>query len=381
VGAMDPSAVAAQAELLERAWLPPAAPPSGRLTAAIFGALRNDPELLGLTAEVPAERLPPLLFLSAAVYLIDRLRPEPLWRSFPQPGMQQPPLSSRFAAELRDFCLEHRDQLRGLLATRRYQMSEVARCGHVLPALTLAAAGREVALVDMGCGAGFALRIDRYRYVYRDARGVEHQVGEADAPVSIETTVRGGRWPPLGASAPRIVSRLGVDREPVALEDPEVRSWLAACVPPEASAVTRFHQAAELAVTEPVEIVRADAAEALAAVMDRLPRDVHLCVLDAYVHVFFSPAQLARFIERVALIGERRDLDWLSLDPMVPLGPGAHRSVLGIDVPPAIVKRSRAGVFGVLARLSMRGGRAERSLLGLGHPSGAWLEWVQPGRH
>jgi hypothetical protein len=52
--------------------------------------------------------------------------------------------------------------------------------------------------------------------------------------------------------------------------------------------------------------------------------------------------------------------------------------VIGIDVSPAIAERGRDGVFGVLARLSMRAGRAERSLLALAHPGGAWLEWL-PG--
>jgi hypothetical protein len=376
---MDPSALAAQAELLERAWSPPAGPPSGRLTAAIFSTLRRDPELLALAAEIPGDRLPPLLFLAAAVHLVGRLGPEPLRRAFPRPGMPQPPLPASFAADFRDFCLEHRQQLRELFASRRYQMSEVARCAHLLPALALAAEGREIALLDVGTGAGFALHMDRYRYVYRDAAAAERTVGDPDAAVTIETAVRGKRWPPLPTDPPRIVSRLGVDTEPVALADPLVRAWLAACVPPEAGAVTRFQHAAELALAEPTEVVRADATEALPALIDRLPRDALVCLLDAYVHVFFTPAQLARFTELVAQIGRERDLDWLSLDPLVPLGPDARRSVIGIDAPSTIVERGRAGgVFGALARLSMRGGRTERSLLALGHPGGAWLEWLQP---
>ena len=99
--------------------------------------------------------------------------------------------------------------------------------------------------------------------------------------------------------------------------------------------------------------------------------------LDAYVHVFFTPDELVRFGELVTQAGRERDLEWLSLDPLVPLGPGARRSVIGIDVRPAIVERNRTGgVFGVLGRLSARDGQAERSLLALGHPGGAWLEWL-----
>ena len=51
--------------------------------------------------------------------------------------------------------------------------------------------------------------------------------------------------------------------------------------------------------------------------------------------------------------------------------------MIGIDVPPAIAERGRSGgVFGVLGRVSVRDGRSERSLLALGHPGGAWLEWL-----
>jgi hypothetical protein len=378
---MHASAIAAQADLLERAWTPPDAPSSGRLTAAIFAALRKDPELLELAAEIPEERLPPLLFLSSAVYLVGRLEPDPLQRSFPRPGMPQPPLRPEFAAEFRAFCLDHRDELRGLFATRRYQMSEVARCAHLLPALALAAAGGEVALLDLGTGAGFALHLDRYRYVYTDDNGAERAVGDPEAMVRLETAVRGKWWPPVPFAAPTIVARLGVDTEPVALDDPDVRAWLAACVPPEAGAVTRFEHAAALALAEPAEIVCSDAIDALPDLVDRLPRDVPVCLLDAYVHVFFTPAQRTRFQRLVAQLGRTRDLDWISLDPLVPLGPGARRTVIGIDVPPAIAERSRrGGVFGALARLSVRGGRARRSLLALGHPGGAWLEWLQAAR-
>jgi hypothetical protein len=374
---MDAAAVSAQAELLQHAWSPPAAPPSGWLTAAIFATLRSDPELLALAAEIPDARLPPLLFLSSAVYLVERLAPDPLRRSFPQPGKPQPRLRTSFPADFRAFCLEHRDELRQLFATRRYQMSEVARCAQLLPALALAAQERDVALLDLGTGAGFALHLDRYRYVYSDDRGGSRAVGDPDAPVTIETAVHGDSWPPLPDAPPRIVARLGVDTEPVALADPDVRGWLAACVPPEAGAVTRFARAAELALAEPAEIVRGDAVEALPELIGRLPADALLCLLDAYVHVFFTPDELVRFGELVAQAGRERDLEWLSLDPLVPLGPGARRSVIGIDVPPAIVERSRTGgVFGVLGRLSVRDGRAERSLLALGHPGGAWLEWL-----
>jgi len=108
-----------------------------------------------------------------------------------------------------------------------------------------------------------------------------------------------------------------------------------------------------------------------------LPDDALICLLDAYIHAFFEPAQLARFTRLVAELGRERGLDWVSLDPLVPLGPHVRAGVIGVDAPRSILERSRAGgVFRLLSRLAYRDGRSERSLLALGHPSGAWLEWL-----
>jgi hypothetical protein len=374
---MDPATIAQQADALARAWSPPSAPSSWRLTSAIFATIRDQPELLEIASEIPAERLPPLLFSAATTLLVGRLGPERLRCSYPVAGTPQPPLAPSFARDYREFCLEHRTELRALCAAHRYQMSEPGRCAHLLPGLALAAGSREVALVDLGTGAGFALQLDRYRYVYRHRDGTSTTVGDDAAPVTIETEVRGSVRPPLPSTAPRIVARVGVDAEPVDLEDPTVRAWLAACVPPEAGAVTRFEGAVDVVLAHPVAVRRADAVDALEGLIADLPPDALVCVLDAYVHVFFEPERLARFGRLVAEAGRERDLDWLSLDPLVPLGPHAQRSVVDVKVPDAILARGRdGGVFGVLGRRAFRDGHSRASLLALGHPGGAWLEWL-----
>ena len=373
-------AVGLQAHLLAHAWSRPAGRPSARLTAAIFATLASDRELLDMTAGISAERLPPLLFCAATTYLVRQLGPEPLRSSYPVAGRPQPPLHRDFTRNFRAFCLDNRDALGELCATRRYRMSEVARCAHFLPALASAAAGRDVALIDLGAGAGFDLHLERYRYLYRDGRGAARTVGAGSAPLTIETTVRGARRPPVPEAPPRIVARMGVDDEPAAVGDPDVRAWLSACVPPEADAMTRFERAADLAVAEEATVVRADLADAFPALVAAQPPDAHVCVLDAHVHLFLPPARRARIAALIAAAGRTRDLDWLALNPLVPLGPHSQHGVVGIDVPAAIVERSRtAGAFGVLGRLAWRSGRARASLLALGHPGGAWLEWLGDG--
>jgi hypothetical protein len=374
--ATDPRVVADQAAMVAAAWSPRGAPASWRLTAAQFEALRDDPELQAIAATIPTDRLPPLLFAAAASLLVLELEPEPLRDWFPRVGHEQPALGGDFARRYRAFCLDHRERLLELCGAHRYQMNEVGRCADFLPALAAGAGDREIALIDIGTGAGLALHLDRYRYVFNAADGDPATVGEPGSNVVLETEVRGGQpLPPL--PVPRIAERVGIDVEPLDLGDPSVLAWLAACVPQEIGAVTRFHHAVEVALANPVQMVRGDALAALPEVLAAIPDNLLVCVVDSYVHVFLGEEELAAFRELIDRAGADRDLDWISLDPLIPMGAAATHSVLGTAVPPALIERNRReGVFGVLGRLSYRGGERSAELLGIAHPGAAWLEWL-----
>lgn len=369
--------------MVAAAWSPPEAPPSWRLTAAQFEALREDPEMLAIAATIPPERLPPLLFQAAASFLIAELAPRPLRDWFPRLGEPQPPLDSRFHPEYRAFCLSHRDRLIELCASHRYQMNEVGRCADIVPALAPAIHdGREIVLIDVGTGAGLALHLDRYRYVFRRPRGPAATAGPEDARVLIETEVRGPIVPPLATTLPRVVGRFGIDIEPLDLAEPDVLAWLAACLPQEIGALTRFHQAAQVAIAHPADLIRGHALAALPELLARIPNGPLICLMDTYVHVFFDAEELRRFRELVDAVGSERDLDWISIDPLVPMGRAATGSVHGISVPAGLLERNReAGVFGVISRLGYRDGRSSGALLGLAHPGAAWLEWLAPAAH
>ena len=298
-------AVREQAAQLATAWSGADTPASWRLTGALFATLRDDPDLLAIAARIDPDRLPALLFVAAVVALLEAQRPEPLARVLPVPGEEQPPLPPDFAAELRAFCLERADELLALAASHRYQMSEPARCAHLLPAVAAVAAdaGRPLALVDIGTGAGFALHLDAYRYSYDRDDGEPLVVGAADAPVTLHTALRGPHTPPIPAFPPAVAVRIGVDTEPLDVGDPSVRAWLRACTPPVAEALLRFDRAADHAAAHPVTTVRADALRALPEVIEGLREDVHPCVLDAYVNVFFTDEGQARFRDEMADLG------------------------------------------------------------------------------
>jgi hypothetical protein len=373
----DPAVVADQAGVVAAAWSPPDAPATWALTAAQFATLRDDRELLGIAARIAPERLPPLLFSAAATFLVRATEPEPLRGWFPRLGEPQQPLGPPFAAEYRSFCLDHRDRLLEICERHRYQMNEVGRCAHLLPALAPAiASGRELALIDIGTGAGLALYLDGYRYTFGAPDGAARALGDPGSAVELVTEVRGTGRLRLPDALPSLADRVGIDIEPLHVSDGAVREWLTACLPQEIGAITRFHHAAEVALAGSGRLVRGDACEALAEVASTIPSERLICIVDSYVHVFFADERLRRFAEQVDRLGAERDLDWISLDPLIPMGRDATRTVIGAQPPRSLLERNRTAgaVFGVLGRVGWRDGVRTTELLALGHPGAAWIE-------
>jgi hypothetical protein len=352
-------------------WSPPDAPASWALTAELFRAIAQEDALLDLAAAVPADRLPPLLLSAALRYLVTRDAPAPLAGYFPTAGSGQPPLDAGFRPALVAFAAEHADEIAALCGAHRYQMNEVGRSADVLAVLAEIGPDRPVALVDLGTGAGLGLHLDRYRYRFTAGSG-DVVVGDPDSPLELTVAVYGD--PPTPASVPRIAARAGIDVEPLDLDDADVRAWLAACIPPETGAVDRFAAATTIARAHPGRLVRGDLVETVAAVCAEIPADALLVLVDTYVHVFLPDDERARFRALLPRLG--RDLEWISVDPLVPLGPEGRESVQDLPVPDRAIEACRAGVTGVVGRLSVRDGKVSGRVLGLAHPGAAWLEWL-----
>ena len=352
-------------------WSPADAPASWALTAELFRAIAGEDVLLDLAAAVPADRLPPLLLSAALRRLVTRDAPAPLAGWFPTAGSGQPPLDDGFRPALVSFAAEHADELAALCGAHRYQMNEVGRSADVLSVLADIGPDRPIALVDLGTGAGLGLHLDRYRYRFATSNG-DVVVGDPDSPLEVTCAVRG--TPPTPAAVPRIAARVGIDVEPLDLDDPDVRAWLAACIPPETGAVDRFAAATTIARAHPARLVRGDLVETVAAVCAEMPADALLVLVDTYVHVFLPDDERARFRALLPRLG--RDLEWISVDPLVPLGPEGRESVQDLPVPDRALEACRAGVTGVVGRLSVRDGAVSGRVLGLAHPGAAWLEWL-----
>jgi hypothetical protein len=371
-----PAADEIRAQALEVAggWSPPGAPRSWRLTAALFEAIAAHDKLLEHLAVLPPDRLPALLASAAVTFMVRRDRPVPLAGYFPEPAAPQPRFDDEFFPAFKAFCTARLDDIVDVCHSRRYQMNEVARCTQIALGIAATSAGSTgpIALVDLGTGAGLGLQLDRYRY--RIGTGT---YGPAGAPLSLACEVRGGNVPP--AELPRIAERVGVDLDPVNLEDRAARAWLEACAPPEASALSRLAAAVDIARRHPARIIAGDVIDTLPGVLGSIPPELRITVVDAYMAVFLPQQRRAQLAAILAETGRSRLVTWLSLDPLVPLGPSGRNSVQGLALPSSLVRDyQQSGVFAVLGARTFHGNIDRGHLLARAHPSGGWIEWLSP---
>ncbi|HEY7173950.1 MAG TPA: DUF2332 domain-containing protein [Micromonosporaceae bacterium] len=365
-------AVRSQAAEVARGWSPPGAPPSWALTASIFDTLASDDDLLAIAAEIPSDRMPALLFCAATCYLVAEHEPPGFVDYFPGATPQRA-VDDRFPAAMRAFGLRMRDQLADISERRRYQMNEVARTTQV--AIALGAVRRPdsegIALVDVGTGAGLGLWPDRYGH--RLSTGERY--GDQASTLRLECEAAG---PALGSQGtPPIVHRIGIDLDPIDVRDEDDRRWARACLPPDADALRRFDEAVPLADPRAATVLRADAVEALPDVLDAVPDSVTPVVVDTYTAVFFDDGQRRRFDEILDRFGTDRDVAWVSLDPLIPLGTEGRHSVQGLDVPDDLVADyQRHGVFALLGIVGYADGQRYGDLLARAHPSGTSMTWL-----
>jgi hypothetical protein len=367
----DVDDIRAQALEVAAGWSPPDQPESWRLTAALFTMIAEHDQLLAALSALPPDRLPALLASAAIGFLVRRDQPDRLARYFPAPGGAQPPFDDGFSAIAAAFVSARLADIIGVCADHRYQMNEVARCTQIAIGIAACRERGSIGLVDLGTGAGLGLQLDRYRYVTGGTG-----TGPTSAALALSCELRGANQPPR-PELPPIAARTGIEINPVDLDDLAARAWLRACSPPEASALTRLDSAVGVARRYPAPIVAGDAVEALPAVLDSLPPDLPVIVTDAYLAVFLAPAQRAKLVAVLSNASRTRRVTWLSLDPLVPLGPSGRDSVQGLTVPDSVVAEYQEhGVFAVLGARTFDQAAEGGRLLARAHPSGQWIDWL-----
>jgi hypothetical protein len=232
------------------------------------------------------------------------------------------------------------DEVAAVGARRRPRPDERGRATVLYPAVAEAAhrlGADAVGLVDVGCGAGLNLTLDRVGIAYGDGRSL----GDPESPVQLTATVVGARPVPARA-VPPVVARTGIDREPLDVTDPDDVRWLRACLPPD-EPERRARLDAELAVlaTDPPLLLRGDVVDRLPEAVARVPAGALPVVTSTWALSRLSTQQRRRFVDRLGEAAADRPVAWVSVEgvgvaPSVPtLGdrPASGHSLIGLALP------------------------------------------------
>ncbi len=271
----------------------------------ICHAVARDDELLGLTVVGPPSARQPNVLLAAVHYLLLGGLDHPLADVYAGRSTADP------APLFREVCLAHRDEVLELLATRRTQTNECGRSAVIVAGLAWVAGrvGEPLALLDVGASAGLNLLCDRYRIDY-GAAGV---TGPPDSSVRIECRVLRGH-PPIGARSLALAERIGLDRAPVDLHDPDAARWLLACVWPDTGRLERTAAAIALARHANPRVVAGDAIEDVTSALDLLPSHATPCVTTTWMLAYLTREQRDAFVEQLVGFAARRPLVWISAE-------------------------------------------------------------------
>lgn len=326
------------------------------VTARLAEGAAHDPEVLALVADVATGRRPVNLLLAAAHLLVLRHGTVPLARWYPTVGGTPDAPGDPYPA-FRSLVLRHAAEVQHLVTHRETQTNEVGRCGMLRAGLVAATGGAACTLVDVGCSAGLTLLVDRYRVVYRPGG----TAGPPGSPVDVDVEVRGRGRPPTGPLA--IVHRVGLDRDPVPLDDAERVRWLVACVwPDDAERAVRLQRALDLARLDPPPVVQGDAVDGLAAV---IPPDGAVVVQHSWMAAYLGEERQREFADVIAGLARARPAD----APLVWLFAEQPDEVPGLPVPPGDPRQT------ALVLVCWVRGRRTVVRLGDGHPHGRTLRW------
>ncbi|MXV62325.1 DUF2332 family protein [Natronorubrum sp. JWXQ-INN-674] len=324
------------------------------LYASLAGAAAVDDLLLDIASEARAAQPEPELLLAAVHSLLLDGRDHPLVDFYPSCGgtaEDGDPVPS-----FRDFCATNEDRLRSIVATRRCQTNDVGRSAVLRPAFEYVAetAGTEtVAQIELGSSAGLNLNWDRYRYEYID----DGAVGPSDAPVTIETAVRGDRRPPVSRAVPTVAYRRGIDLNPLDASVEADARWLRALIHPNrVRRHDRLEAALEVAREHRPPLTEGDAVDDLLSHLSDAPDDAALVVYSTHVLYQLEAETLAALRSLLSRYSRDQRVYWLSIDPDEDLGTPAYRLVTFDD---GIATETRLARF---------------------ESYGKWIRWLAPER-
>lgn len=226
----------------------------------------RDLSALEFLAELPYTKQQPNLLFAALRYVCGTPRD---WEGFRRSLASRP------------------NEIRDAMLKRRTQTNEPARCATLLPLLALLP--QPLALLEVGASAGLCLIPDRYAYRYNGLDVESHSSAGARPPrFSCATNSQ----TPTPKTNVEVAWRMGLDIEPVSIEDDEQVAWLETLVwPGEEGRLALLRQALEVARADPPLVVQGDLRTDVPRHAALAPKDATLVIFHSAVLAYVSSEQ------------------------------------------------------------------------------------------
>lgn len=263
----------------------------------------QDPDLLRVVSSI--ENLPePNLLFASVQYLLMRQSTDRL-REYYASLVDDPRPPDGATGPFKAFVLDNEALIVELGRTRYTQTNECKRCIALLPAVWATGLPR-FHIIEIGASAGLNLAMDRYRYRWGDTEW------GPPSEVTLVAESRGGRVRPAEIE---ILSRTGLDLDPVDVEDPDQRDWLIALIWPEHhERRARLRRALRVVTEVSIDMVPGDATETLSGVLSRLPEGDPAIVMNSMALMQFSRTQRDSLYEAIERENRRRPLRRVSFE-------------------------------------------------------------------
>jgi hypothetical protein len=273
------------------------------LYAHLIDVIASNPDLMRVINLIEHTPRPNVFFAAVQFLLIEGGDPE-LAHFYPSLTEHPRPLT-QVDRQFIDFVLANETEIVTIGASRYTQTNECQRCVALLPAV-MEASFESFHLVDIGTSAGLNLAIDRYRYRWDDL-----EWGPSGS-LLLETELRGA-VPYLHDI--EVLTRTGLDLNPIDPGDVEQRAWLEALIWPEHhQRRKRLRSALDLLAGLPVEFVAGDALLTLGKVLADLPKGEPAILMNSFAMNQLTVEGRLRIDEIVAAGRQTRSIHRVSFE-------------------------------------------------------------------
>jgi hypothetical protein len=220
----------------------------------------------------------------------------------------------------RMFVLDRVDKVRVLVATRVPRSNEVGRAALFYPAVAYAArqAGNgPVGLLEVGSCAALLLGLDLYSYRYQSEQAGQVVAGPGRAALGLHCALRlaPGQKGPTIPKRLQVSARVGLDHDPVDLDDEDEYAWLEACVwPDQPDRLRQLGAAATVRRKKQPILVKGDPVADLGGAADHIPPELPVVVLTSNALRSLSAERVTAFRAALAELAVVRPTFWVSLE-------------------------------------------------------------------